>query len=81
MASRELTLCFLVLQRVHAVRPRFRGLYSRDAGLVCLDDPGVCEGAYILAHFGHWIGSNCLDLNHALAFVRVAMNFTVEAAG
>jgi hypothetical protein len=36
-----LTLCFRVLQRVQAVLPRFRGLWSLEAGLVCPEESGL----------------------------------------
>lgn len=48
------TFCFLVLQRVQAVRPRLRGLKSFEAGLVCLDDTGLGPTGYMLSH--------CLDV-------------------
>ena len=44
------TFCFLVLQRVQAVRPRFRGLKSLDAGLVCLEDSGLGPTGYMISH-------------------------------
>lgn len=43
-----LTLCFLFLQRVHAVRVRLRGLSPMAGGLDCLDDFGLFTGAYMV---------------------------------
>lgn len=48
--NNSLTLCFRVLQRVHAVLPRFRGLWSLEAGLVCLKESGLWPGEYIVIH-------------------------------
>ena len=47
----RLTFCFLVLQRVHAVRPRLRGLWSREGEDVLVR--GVDSGMSIALEYSN----------------------------